>query len=140
MPTRPSAARNFANRWITLRALLWLWTFRVGLAVVPFQRLLRFQERVRRPRRTPPHPSMVPRLARGVTRASRFCPGAKCLAEALAGQVLLGRAGFESELRIGVASGEPRLDAHAWLECQGHVVVGASEPGKYTTLDGLEGR
>jgi hypothetical protein len=61
-----------------------------------------------------------------VQAAGRFVPAATCLAQALAAQVLLGRDGYESTLRIGVARGERRnFQAHAWLECQGMVVVGA---------------
>jgi hypothetical protein len=51
--------------------------------------------------------------------ASRFIPGARCLARAMAAQLLLARAGHLADLRIGVRKDGNSLDAHAWLEFEG---------------------
>ncbi len=49
----------------------------------------------------------------------------KCLARALTTQVIIRRQGYTPDLRIGVAKDEAnRLEAHAWLELQGYVVIG----------------
>ena len=71
-----------------------------------------------------------------VSVASRYVPGgATCLPQALATHVLLERAGYAARLHIGVAkNGERQLQAHAWVESQGRVVIGGSEVGRYTPL------
>lgn len=74
-----------------------------------------------------------------VATAARRIPAATCLTQALAAQYLLRRRGLEADLRIGVAraAGEP-LEAHAWVESRGQVVVGGvARP--YTPLPSLGG-
>jgi hypothetical protein len=54
---------------------------------------------------------------------------------ALAAQIMLGHAGVASSLHIGVTKGEKgEFEAHAWLECQGKVVVGKGELERYSPL------
>jgi hypothetical protein len=67
--------------------------------------------------------------------------GAKCLARALVCQVLMARRGYSPELRIGVAkSQEGTLEAHAWIESQGQVVIGdLKELPRFTQLPSLPG-
>jgi hypothetical protein len=61
--------------------------------------------------------------------AARF-PSATCLVQALAADAILRRRGLACELRIGVRvrgnTGVP-LEAHAWVECDGAVAIGAIE-------------
>ena len=50
-----------------------------------------------------------------------------CLSEALAADVMLRRRGFDSEVRLGVrkrGDDSQRLDGHAWVACDGVVVIG----------------
>lgn len=58
---------------------------------------------------------------------SLFVPRAMCLTHAFAVEALSCRAGYGSQLRIGVArpvaSG---LDAHTWVELDGWPVIGCS--------------
>ena len=58
--------------------------------------------------------------------AGRYTPGtAKCLVRALTAQLLLTRYQYPHQLHIGVAkSAADTLEAHAWIEYQGRVVVG----------------
>ena len=63
-------------------------------------------------------------LARTVDRAARFVPGATCLVRALAGAHLLAAAGQRAEVFIGVRRRAGALEAHAWLESGGQVVLG----------------
>ncbi len=72
-------------------------------------------------------------LIRAVVSAGKHCPvGSTCLATALAGQALLHRHGYDSQLRLGVrrAAGGA-FAAHAWLEREGKVIVG----GPLTVID-----
>ena len=80
------------------------------------------------------------RVAWGVRAASRLIPGATCLTQALAGQYLLGRAGIEFTVRIGVnANGEKGFAAHAWLVSGGTILLGATtkDPAAFTPLTDL---
>ncbi|WP_296312825.1 lasso peptide biosynthesis B2 protein [Erythrobacter sp.] len=78
-------------------------------------------------------------LARRITRLARLVPGASCLTQALALQYLLARAGHGCTLHIGVkrdAAGQ--FAAHAWVSCNGRIVLGAegTRLGDYTALAG----
>lgn len=51
--------------------------------------------------------------------------GATCLPRALAAQMLLAKAGYETQLRMGLAkSAAGKLEGHAWLERDGDIVIG----------------
>ena len=54
-------------------------------------------------------------------------PGTTCLVEALAADCMLRRRGHRSALKIGVRRGFGiGIDAHAWVECSGAVVIGTT--------------
>jgi hypothetical protein len=72
-----------------------------------------------------------------VGRSSRLVPRATCLTQALAAQFILARAGFRSQIRVGVAiHDEGKFVAHAWLIRDGRVVMGgtAEEIRRYAML------
>ena len=74
-------------------------------------------------------------ILRAVTAAGRAVPASNCLSEALTAWVLLSRGGHEPVLRIGV-SAEERFAAHAWVECNGVVVIGGNADHDYHPLRG----
>jgi hypothetical protein len=81
-------------------------------------------------------PTVVQDVAWAVSLVSRTVPGATCLTQALAAQVLLSWRGCGSRLGIGVARpAAGGLVAHAWLESDGMVVLGGPDIGSYTPLD-----
>lgn len=66
-------------------------------------------------------------LARRIERLARFVPRASCLTQALALQYLMARAGHACEIFVGVRCGEGgRFEAHAWVACNGRIVLGAA--------------
>lgn len=110
----------FLISWLLLNGI------RIGLWLLPFKvlqaRLHQLGERIF-------HPSSqatLGRLVRAVNLGSRYSPGkVKCLARALAIQVLMTWYSYDSNLRIGVAKPtHGGLEAHAWVEHQGKVVMG----------------
>jgi hypothetical protein len=49
----------------------------------------------------------------------------KCLARALTTKTLMKQHGYTAELRIGVMRSQAgQLEAHAWIEYQGEVIIG----------------
>jgi len=62
-----------------------------------------------------------------------------CLTKAFVTQLLFKNAGYAAKLHIGVAKGSVKsLDAHAWVESDGKIVVGRWDPAKvYAPLGGF---
>lgn len=100
-----------------------------GLAVLRFlplpgraQWLMR-THRVSQPRRVAPSSEEI---CRAVDVTARFVPGATCLVKAQAACAMLNRFGYAAKIKIGVAKESFDLKAHAWVECDGRVVLGES--------------
>ncbi len=142
------AAKKFlalpgCRQWLLLRSAVILATVRVGLAIFPFPVLLGLHARLTSRRSLlSRHLILSPdHITWAVSVAGRRVPGAQnCLVQALAGAILLLRAGHPSLLCIGVnrSSGNP-LDAHAWVELDGRPVIGAVREHRYTCLFSWDG-
>ena len=64
-------------------------------------------------------------VGRAVESAARFLPGARCVAQSLAGQVMLSRRDVHSTIHFGfLRSAAGSVTGHAWLEVDGAVVTG----------------
>lgn len=127
------------NRRLAVRTTLLMVAISCALRVLPFATVQRLVLRLSRPARNAPRslsPAQIINRVGAVRMASRVVPGSTCLRQALAAQVLLGRAGQASQVRIGVARGDlGELEAHAWLEVNGQVVIGGERRlDRYTTL------
>ena len=71
-----------------------------------------------------------------VEAAGRRVPGARCLARAVAAEAILERGRRDPEVHIGARRSERgELEAHAWVEVDGRVVVGAEEREAFTRLE-----
>jgi hypothetical protein len=115
---------------------------RLGLSFLSFRKFLWVQGRLMRKLRPGSGSAMIPqaRIIWAVETASRHIPKCACLTVALTAQVLLSRHGQKSDLRIGVVKGaEKNLEAHAWLESEGRILVGAlHDLSRYTPLPQLK--
>jgi hypothetical protein len=131
-------ALSSAQRRLLVRALVLLALLRVALWTLPFPRVISLVERWKPRDEAAPLPSRPApeQLAWAIRAASAAIPGGRnCLLRALAMQVMLGRAGYASELRLGVARpGEAAFAAHAWVECAGNIVMGEDEAAAYVPL------
>ena len=115
---------------------------RLTLVLVPVRLLTRSLERVARPgaSRLDPTPGEADRVGWAVASAARFVPGANCLAQALVAEAMLRRRGHPVELRLGVARDElGRIQAHAWVESYGHIVIGDHDRDRFTELRPVAG-
>ena len=74
----------------------------------------------------PPAAATAARVGAAVRAASRRLTGSTCLVEAMVAEAMLRRRGVASTLHIGVRAPNAvtPLDAHAWVECAGSIVVG----------------
>ena len=132
-----------ADQSLLLKSVFLLGMIALGLRVLPFQIMQRFLLATRQKTAGVHHTdqSSANRIAWAVRVASRYVPAATCLPQALAVRMLLKRQGYPARLHIGVAKGERgQLEAHAWVESQGRIVVGNSQDlSRYTPLPPLEG-
>jgi Transglutaminase-like superfamily len=135
---------NPRDRSLLLTSVLWLWAARLGLLLLPFQTVRRLMAKLSWPKPTSSKetPPDLERITWAVAVASRYVPAATCLTQALAGQILLAQHGEPALLQIGVAKNEAgNLEAHAWVESRGRIVIGGSrELLRYTRLPSVEGK
>lgn len=127
-----------AERRLLASAAFQLSLIRAGLALLSFDDLRARLARAAKPAGNPGPPDeiSVERVVWAVTVAARYLPlSLACLPQALAAHVLLGRRGYPSEIRFGVAKDPAgKFEAHAWVECQGRVVIGGAGLERYTPL------
>lgn len=110
--------------WSLARAVWTVAAVRLALPVVPFARMRQY---CARPARKSSMPGCLPHDdVWAVRQAARRIPGASCLTQALALQLLLRNRGLDSSVRFGVArEGRQRVfAAHAWLEHDGQILIG----------------
>ena len=117
-------------------------TVRLALWIVPFASLRRWATRLARPRDTSPVAAPLPaeRIAWAVSAVGRRVPGGgNCLAQAVTASILLGRHGYTPRVRIGlVRSGLRGLEAHAWVEQEGSVLLGGPDVSRFAPVPPFE--
>jgi hypothetical protein len=130
------------DQLLLTEAAILLASIRIGLRMLPFDKVRGLLGRLARARTTrPPDDSVRDRVLWAIEAAGRQFPAiGTCLTQALASHVLLGRLGCRANLRIGVtrdATGE--FVAHAWLEKDGVVLIGGGGHTSYTPMPALNG-
>ena len=139
--------RTPEERRAVTRAGLLIAALQMALAVLPFRRVMGGVYRVARPRSPlgpgPGEPSQFDRdLAVWAVEAAgrRLLSRNPCLPKALAVLILFRRAGEDAEFHLGVTrETDSPVRAHAWIESEGHVVIGGDVPiESYTRLPGLD--
>jgi hypothetical protein len=118
--------RNIAEVGLLLEAVVLLAVARAGLRALSFATLRQALDGCARvhSRRSRAAPL---RIAWAVEAVSRRLPGPPtCLTQALAADVMLRRRGYRAELFFGLrkTSAAHAPDGHAWVTCEGDVVVG----------------
>ena len=124
------------DRILLLRAVFLLGSAFVLLRLFNWNAALRrFSHAVAKSRGTggQPSPERITWAVRAVS--TRLPLVNNCLVQSLALRSLLAQHGYASELRIGVAQPTQRkLDAHAWVEREGRVLIGEKTAGGFTPL------
>ena len=138
-PVARFAALSTSEKIYLLKCVPVVAAVRVGLTLLSYRTLKRWVPRGSAQLDAARHD--LRRVSWGVRNAARVVPGASCLTQALAAQFLLARAGHASNIHIGVAKDDAgHVIAHAWLVCDGRVVVGGSirEVRRYSFLADLD--
>jgi hypothetical protein len=133
-----------SERWMLIKVTCLLGATWVALRIFPFQRVYRWMASASQPgnKRGDKNILDVGQVCIAVNKAGRYFLGAdSCFPQALAGEMLLKRNGYQANLRIGVIKHDDgSLRAHAWVESNGVVVIGGpiSHVERYTPLPELD--
>lgn len=135
---------DFSDRLLLVVTFTLLAVIRLGLWLLPFSTWHRlwFCVMPEQLKLQPAEKASVGKAIWAVSVASHYMPGGvKCLARALVTQILLHWLGYPADLHIGVAKGEAgQLEAHAWVESQGQIVMGyLNNLSRFTPLPGFGG-
>lgn len=135
------------ERHLVINTFIVLLLVRLGLCLLPFQVLEQLLARISEFPKSPQfgsrrqdHEPTLDNIVKAVNRSSWQMPGnVKCLARALTTQVVMSRCGYAPLLRIGVTkSVQGHLEAHAWVESHGQIVMGyLSDLSRYTPMSSI---
>ncbi len=122
---------TFSEKLLLIKAFILLGSIRVGLKFLPFQRLRFLLAKV-----FPSNPKLydaeqasveIDRVLWTVRTASHYVRKIRCLARALATQLLLEERGYSPDLCIGFTRHpKGKMSAHAWVEYEGKVIIGGA--------------
>lgn len=113
------------ERLFLIETFLLLGLVKLGLGLISYQKLLHLLDKMSK-LDYKDREIELNKIVRAVNISTRYMPGgAKCLARALTTQVIMRQQGYSPQLIIGVTNAEQgQLEAHAWIEYQGLIVVG----------------
>jgi hypothetical protein len=118
---------SYHDRRLLVTAAFFLTVIKLGLLLLPFQKLRILMARLLKPSNSLPkrYHTTVEEVAWAVSSASSHIPGTRtCLPRALATYGLLTRFGIPADLRIGVRRNrEGFFQAHAWVEARDGVLI-----------------
>jgi hypothetical protein len=121
---------SLIDQRLIIKSVFLLVAIKIGLSLLSFKTLLSFLDRIKQESigKESNQKLSLERTVWAVGVASKYVPLATCLTRALATQVLLAQQGYSTSLHIGVAKGkEGQLEAHAWVESQGQIIIGGLE-------------
>lgn len=127
------------EKWLLSKSAVLLIAIRFFLRAAGINRVLKRIEQDRPSLSGVPSNYPLVKVAWAVETASRYIPGTTCLYKALITQMLFKKYGYKSTLKIGLKkNGSHQLNAHAWVEIDGQIVVSSLRGvSKYTPLPPL---
>lgn len=123
-PARQTGSLRGALRALGLLGAAFFWVIRVRWGLW-FGSLTDLQTRYTQQLRSDTPSIGAKRIPQAVRLAAAFVPGASCLTQALAAQILFARRGISSVLHIGVENAQG-FKAHAWLEIEDQPILGGT--------------
>ena len=124
-----------SDRALLLQSVMLLGFARLALWILPFNTARRLLTRGARGGTA--SGATAEKIGWAISVGKKFVPRANCLPQALAAESLLVQAGHPVEFRLGVAkTPNGQIEAHAWIESSGRLVVGDLTQGlsTYTPL------
>jgi Transglutaminase-like superfamily len=118
------------DRALVLQAAASLVICRIGIVFFRFECLQRWVTRTKRTKQAVP----ISKLIWAASLGARIIPSSTCLVRALAAGRLLAQNGYKSTLHIGVKRTAGMFEAHAWVEYDGHAIIGSSEAPHFVRL------
>lgn len=129
----------WADRWLTLEALIWLGLARLVVLTLPFRWITSYMGQTQAV--SPVDDAsvdldQVKRIARTIRRTSRHTPwDSNCLAQALTAKRMLHRRRINCTLYLGLAKDDDgQLQAHAWLRSGSFILTGGRGSGRYAAV------
>lgn len=119
---------------LAVQAGLVLLLFRMLLWMLPFARICGVADRLSKWASASGAHHSAATIARIIVRASQLVPHGSCLVRAFAAKVLLAASGMPATIHIGVLGRGATFEAHAWLVCNGVVILGGEEAGQFRPL------
>ena len=125
-----------ADKWLLLRATVWLAIARIMLVAMSFERLSARLSATGNSAQAEPDQDLLERIGFAVSAAANNVPWrSDCFPQTIAARMLLKRFGYASTIHIGVErAGEDVLNGHAWLTCGETVVTGGAELDRYAEI------
>ena len=129
---------TWSERFALAEATVWLALGRVAIVLVPFHALSRrlgthMQESAAIV--DPRHRAALRRIAWAIGAVSRRAPWrCKCLEQAFAAKRMLRLRRIPNTLYLGVARGEAKIEAHAWVRSGDVYLTGGAERGRYAVV------
>ena len=123
-----------ADRTLLVEAFALVIALRAGLRLMPFTAVRRCVRRMAGLQSS--NACRTSQVVWAVEAISSRVPGTTCLVEALSAECMLRRRGHAPVLKIGVRRcAAISIEAHAWVECSGAVVIGTTpELTEYAVL------
>jgi len=131
--------RSSAERCLYFEALIVLLIIRMAVKLFPLQRVLAYLKRFQTSEFLEKSEVSLSQIVWSIRAVGRYLPGGgNCLVQALTGQFMLVRRGYEAQIQIGVTRENGEFQAHAWVEYQGRTIIGAAGVSQYTPFPSLE--
>ncbi len=132
----------FGDRRLLVSAALVLGLVGAALRLISFKKLLHLADRFSHKslhKQNPSSPSSE-RIVWAISAVGRRVPFlSRCLVQAVATKILLTRWGHPALMRIGVSRDKNGgLEAHAWVESRGAVIMGAPAADNFVPLPNLD--
>ncbi len=131
---------SWEDRLLALETVFILGFSRLAVILLPFRWIAHFLGEVNKetPTRTTSFDQTVLRLGKIIKLAAPHTPWkSNCLAQAIAGKIMLTRRHIPSTLYIGVTKDKDHsadLSAHAWLRCGDRMVTGDQNRQDFTIV------
>ena len=130
-----------ADKWLLLRAVVWLLVARIMIGVFSFRRVAAWLSATSEGPNDEPDAHLLGRVSYAVGAAANHVPWrSDCFPQTIAARMLLKGYGYRSTIHLGVEKSSPdSIAGHAWLTCGEEIVTGGDQAGRYAEIHRLGG-